>query len=50
MIIPTTESFSSLQSAVADGGNQTLELDLMKGDAQSHPAQNFEATLDETFL
>ena len=48
MIIPTTELFSSLQSAVADGSNQSLELDLMKGDAQSHPAQNFEATLDET--
>jgi hypothetical protein len=48
MIIPTTELFSSLQSAVADGSNQSLELDLMKGDAQSHPAQNFDATLDET--
>ena len=48
MIIPTTELFSSLQSAVADGSNQSLELDLMKGDSQSHPAQNFDATLDET--
>ena len=48
MIIPTTELFSSLQSAVADGSNQSLEWDLMKGDAQSHPSQNFDDTLDET--
>lgn len=48
MILPTTELFSSLQSAITEGGSKSLELGLMTGDAQSHPAQNFDATLDET--
>lgn len=48
MILPNTELFASLQSSITEGGHKNPELDLLTGQSQAHPVQNFEATLDQT--
>lgn len=48
MILPNAELLSSLQSSIADGGQKSLDLDLMDAELQSNSNQNFNTTLDET--
>ena len=48
MILPNAELISSLQSSITDGGQKSLDLDLMDAGLQSNSNQNFNTTLDET--